>query len=247
MRLNDERRKIMSAIKYCTVKSALPKLIGKHTGQVISNGTVTLDEIAMKVCRDRPAVDEPEFRLSVRAIAAEVRNEVGENLNYVTTGSLCAFAPAISGSLPAMDSPLGEDNVPYVNIVPLSAISAAIGAITPTRESDNNAIKIILDNVEDRLSQKRGTIIGTNEFVITGLNLSASDEGESIQLVKPDGSLASEVTIKDEEGCGQRIIAQLATSVEPGTYILVVNTHGYTTPENAVDTYARKVSAIGGA
>lgn len=237
----------MSAIKYCTVKSALPKLIGKHTGQVLSNGTVTLDEIAVKVCRDRPAVDEPEFKLSVRAIAAELRSEVGENMNYVTTGSLCAFAPAISGSLPAMDSPLGEDNVPYVNIVPLPAVSAAIGAVTPARESENEAVKVILDNIEDRLSKKRGTIIGTNEFVITGLNLSASDEGECIQLVKPDGSLASEVTIKDEEGCGQRIIAQLATSVEPGTYILVVNTHGYTTPESAVDTYAKKVSAIGGA
>lgn len=235
----------MSTIKFYTVKSALPKILDKYTGQVVSNGTMTLGDIAEKVCRDRPAVDEPEFRLSVRAIAAEVRSEVGENLNYVTTGSLCAFAPAISGSLPAMDSPLGEDNALYINIVPLSAVSAMIGAITPTRESVADATKVILDNVEDRLSKKRGTIVGTNEFVVTGLNLSARAEGESMQLVKPDGTLAAEVTVKDEEGCGQRIIAQLATAVEPGSYILVVNTHGYTTPEGDMDTYSKKVSAVG--
>lgn len=233
----------MATLKYMTEKSALESVDGKYTGRFLSNGTVYLDEIARKICRDRPATDEPELTLAARAIAAVVKEEVGENLNYVTTGTLCAFAPAISGSVPAMDSPLGEGNAFYVNIVPLDAISTAIGAVSPARDR-SDAAAVAVDNIEDKATKARGTIIGTHEFVVTGFNLSARAEGESIRLLKPDGSLASEVTVKDEDGCGQRIVAQLAATVESGTYILQINTKGYATPDAEVEAYTKKATVL---
>ena len=231
----------MATMKYITVKSGLDTLNGKYTGQFLSNGSIYLDELAEKICVDRPAVDEPELKLAVRALAAEIKKEVAENLNYVTTGTLCAFAPAISGSVPAMDSALTDENEFYVNVTPLSTLTNRIGAITPTKDK-SDAAKIVIDNIEDKTSHKRGTIVGTREFVLTGYNLSAKAEGESMKLLKSDGTVAAEVTVKSEDGCGQRITAQLAAAVATGDYILQLNTKGYATPDGEVETYSKKVS-----
>ena len=103
-------------MKYVTVKSGLESVNGAYLGQFVSNGTSTLDEVAEKMCKDRPAVDEPEAKLAVRALAAEIREQVGVNLNRVNAGPV-SFEPAISGSLPAMDSALGPENELYVNVV----------------------------------------------------------------------------------------------------------------------------------
>jgi hypothetical protein len=235
----------MATLKYMTKKSALESVDGKYTGRFLSNGTVYLNEIARKICRDRPATDEPELTLAARAIAAVVKEEVGENLNYVTTGTLCAFAPAISGSVPAMDSPLGEDNAFYVNIVPLDAISTAIGAVSPARDR-SDAAAVAVDNIEgqdDQGSRNHNQYTRVRGHRIQPLR---KGRGESIRLLKPDGSLASEMTVKDEDGCSQRIVAQLATTVESGTYILQINTKGYATPDAEVETYT-KTNMVSGA
>lgn len=233
----------MATIKYTTVKTALEPIAGKYTGQSISNGTVYLDEIARKICRNHPVTDEPSLTLAARAIASIIKEEVAERLNYVTTGTLCAFAPAIAGSVPAMDSPLGEDNAFYVNITPLDPLANAIGAISPVRDR-SDAATVSVDNIEDRATKARSTIIGTQEFVITGFNLSARSEGESIRLLNPDGTIASEVTVKNEDGCGQRIVAQLAETVESGTYVLQINTKGYATPDAEVESYTKKATVL---
>lgn len=230
----------MAKMKYITVKSALTKIEGKYTGQFLSNGSVYLDELAKKICKDRPAVDEPELKFCVRALVAEIKAEVVENLNYVTTGTLCAFAPAISGSVPAMDAALGPDNAFYVNVQALAPLANAIGAVVPTRDK-SDAAKIVVDDIEDRASHKRKTIVGTREFVVTGFNLSAKADGESLNVLNPDGTTVTPATVTSEDGCGQRIVAQLSASVPTGNYTLQLNTHGYATPEADVETYTKKI------
>ena len=197
-------------MKYVTVKSGLESVNGAYLGQFVSNGTSTLDEVAEKMCKDRPAVDEPEAKLAVRALAAEIREQVGVNLNRVNAGPV-SFEPAISGSLPAMDSALGPENELYVNVVASDALQKEIAAIVPTRDSAS-AIAVKMDNVED-LASHGPKIVGTKEFVVTGFNLSARQDGEGMALLHLDGTSAAEVTVKEEDGMGQRVNAQLVASV----------------------------------
>ncbi len=233
----------MAKLRYTTIKSALPTIEGKYTGQFLSNGTVYLDELAEKICKDRASADAPELKLAVRALAAEIKEEVVDKLNYVTTGTLCAFAPAISGSLPSMDAALTDENEFYVNIVPLAPLADAIARLTPARGSSLSAA-IVLDSVEDKASKTRDVIIGTREFVLTGHNLSAKADGESVKLLDAEGAVAAVATVKSEDGYGQRIVAQLDDALEPGDYVLQLNTHGYATPDAAVETYTKKVQVL---
>ena len=225
-------------MKYVTVKSGLESVDGAYLGQFVSNGTRFLDDIAAAMCVDRPAVDEPEARLAIRALAAEIREQVGEKLCRVNAGAV-SFEPAISGSLPAMDAPLSEENELYVNIIASDALRRAIGELVPTRDS-SSAIKVVIDNVEDLASHDR-VIVGTREFVVTGYNLSARLEGEGLSLAEDDGTPAAAVTVKAEDGMGQRINAQLAAAVPAGDYRLQLTTHGYSTPDADVETYTKKV------
>ncbi len=233
----------MAKLNYITTKSALETLEGKYTGLFLSNGSVGLDELAEKICKDRPAIDAPEVKLAVRALAAEVKREVAENLNYVTTGTLCAFAPAISGSLPSMDAELTAENGFYVNVTPLATLSDAIGRLTPARGA-SDASKIVLDDVADSASKRRGIIVGTREFVLTGHNLSSGGDGESVKVLNADGTVAAVASVKGEDGCGQRITAQLDEALPAGGYVLQLATRGYATPDADVETYAKKVQVL---
>ena len=226
-------------MRFVTVKSGLESVDGAYLGQFVSNGTSFLDDIVRKMCEDRPAVDEPEARLAVRAIAAEIKEQVGDKLYRVNAGDV-SFEPAILGSLPSMDAPLAEENTLYVNIIASDAIKKAVGAIVPTRAS-SGSIKVAIDNVED-LASRRRVIVGTREFVVTGFNLSARQEGEGMALANGDGSAAAAVTVRDEDGMGQRVNAQLAAAVPAGNYLLRLSTHGYSTPDAEVETYTKRVA-----
>ena len=227
-------------MKYVLVKTELEPVAGKYLGQILYNGSIDLEGIAEKVCENRPEIDEPEFVLAVRAIAAEIRREVVDNGMYVQVESLCGFALAISGSVPAMDSPLTDDNKWYVNITPHESIRARLAGIIPTRGRASDAM-VVMDNVEDLASGDRD-IVGTREFVLTGRNLSATKDGEGLSLVGPDGADVAAASVKDEDGMGQRVNAQLDSAVRAGSYLLRLKTHGYSTPEAQVESYTKKVA-----
>ena len=225
-------------MNYITVKSGLESLDGAYTGQFVSNGTVDLDGIAKKMCVNRPAIDEPEVKLAVRALAAEIKELVGNGLFRVNAG-VVSFEPAISGSLPSMDASLTEENNLYVNIIAADSIKREVGAIVPTRSSAN-AVKVALDNVEDVLERVR-KIVGIHEFVVTGTNLSARLPDEGMELLSKEGSVVTEVRCYEKDGMGQRIFASLPVFVPSGNYTLQLRTHGYSTPDADVETYTKKV------
>lgn len=230
-------------LKFTKVKSGFEKLEGKYTGQFVSNGSDGLDEIADAICASHPTLGRAEVKLVVRALAAEVRRAVGDDLNYVSTGSIAGLSPAISGSVPSMDSALTEgENEIYVNIVALDHLRNVIGALTPTAEA-TSPTGVKLDYVEDAATHERGVIKGTTEFVLTGHNISARLLGESLALIKDDGSVLSAATlVGEDDGNGQRIHARLATAVPAGAYRLRLITHGYATPTADVETYTKKVA-----
>ena len=225
-------------MNYITVKSGLESLDGAYTGQFVSNGTVDLDGIAKKMCINRPAIDEPEVKLAVRALAAEIKELVGNGLFRVNAG-MVSFEPAISGSLPSMDASLTEENELYVNIVASESIKREIGAVVPTRSSAN-AVKVVLDNVEDVEKHVR-KIFGIHEFVVTGTNLSARLPDEGMELLSKEGNVMTEVRCYEKDGMGQRIFASLPVFVPSGTYTLQLRTRGYSTPDADVETYTKKV------
>ena len=86
-------------------------------------------------------------------------------------------------------------------------------------------------------------IKGTSDFVLTGLNISARSAGESLALLKDDGTVASAVTLSGgDDGLGQRIVASLASAVQPGSYRLRLVTRGYATPAAEPETYMKRVT-----
>jgi hypothetical protein len=228
-------------MNYITVKSGFESLEGAYTGQFVSNGTIDLDGVAKKMCVNRPAIDEPEVKLAMRALAAEIKEQVGNGLYRVNAG-MVSFEPAISGSLPSMDASLTEENELYVNIVASESIKREIGAVVPTRSSAN-AVKVILDNVEDVEKHVR-KIFGIHEFVVTGTNLSARLPDEGMELLSKEGNVMTEVRCYEKDGMGQRIFGNLPIFVPSGVYTLQLKTHGYSTPDADVETYTKKVEVV---
>ena len=230
-------------LKFTKVKSGFEKLEGKYTGQFISNGSDGLDELVEGICAEHPTIGSAELKLAIRALGAEVRKAIGEDQNYVSTGSIAGLAPAISGSVPAMDSALVEgENELYVNVVALDHLRSVVGALTPSQDTTDSA-GVRLDYIEDVATKERGVIKGTGEFVLTGRNLSVKAEGETLALVAPNGeAIAVTIVEGDEDGFGQRIRARLADAAAAGEYRLRLNTRGYATPSGDVETYTKKVT-----
>lgn len=232
-------------LKFTKVKSAFEKLDGKYTGQFVSNGSDGLDEIADAICAAHPTMGRAEVKLAIRALASEVRKAVGDDLNYVTTGTVAGFEPAISGSVAAMDSALtAGENEFYVNVVALDHLRNVIGALVPTPDAASSS-GVRIDYVEDATTHERGVIRGTTQFVMTGRNISANREGESLALVADDGSVLSAVTLVPEvDGCGQRIRGSLVTAVPAGDYRLRLVSRGYAPGTGDAETYLKKVSVL---
>lgn len=230
-------------LKFTKVKSGFEKLEGKYTGLFISNGSDGLDDIVDDICAAHPTIGRAELKLAIRGLAAEVRRAVGDDLNYVSAGSVAGLAPAISGSVPSMDSPLTEgENELYVNVVALDHLRGVIGALTPSQDATGTS-GVRIDYVEDVATKEKGVIKGTAEFVLTGRNLSARNEGESLALVAENGTeIAVTVVSGEDDVPGQRIKAHLATAAAAGEYRLRLNTRGYATPEADVESYTKKVT-----
>lgn len=231
-------------LRFTKVKSGFEKLEGKYTGQFVSNGSDGLDEIADAICAKHPTLGRAEVKLAIRALAAEIRRAIGDDLNYVSTGSVAGLSPAISGSVASMDSALTDgENEFYVNIVALDHLRSVIGALTPTADAPASGVRI--DYVEDPATHERGVIRGTADFVVTGHDISANKPGESLALLAADDSVLSEVTlVGSDDGCGQRIRAKLASSVADGTYRLRLISRGYASENADPETYLKKVSVL---
>ena len=67
-------------IKFVLNRSGLEKLDGKYTAQPISNGVVSLEEIAEKISKDRTAIDkaDAEFEAFLLELLSEMQVTIPE-------------------------------------------------------------------------------------------------------------------------------------------------------------------------
>lgn len=231
------------AIKYTLTKSELTPIVGLYVARIIANGTIGIAQLSARMRDGRSIVEDADARLVISALAEEIATELVINHNRVDFFGLLTFELAIDGSLTSMDGALGEENAIYIAIHPSDSLRTEAAKILPMRESAA-LTQVKIDNVED-LATHQKAFVTTNEAVITGRNLSATGEGESLVLKNPDGTIASQVTVLEKDGHGERIYCKLATAVPTGTYILELTTNGYATPGGGSNTYTKSVSTIG--
>lgn len=227
-------------VTYKKVKCALDGYTDKFTGIINHAGQSDLDAIVDAIVATRTYLDAPTVKMIIAQLASEVLYDVGSSLRTINTGYL-VFEPAVTGSVPAFDSALDPDvNRLYINIRTGDRIRKGVAQITPAK-SDEEAAVCYIDHVEDSGTGEYYVISGTSDFVVTGLNISASREGESLTLVK-NGETVATATIKGEDGMGQRIEAAFATAPAAGEYKLVLTSRGYSTPTGEAMTYSRNVT-----
>ena len=215
-------------LKFVLVKNTLPTAKEPYNGQFVSNGTTALDAFAEKVCAGRTNIDAPTLKLILRTAFAFLAEDMAENVFRYQTG-LLTFEPAIEGSLPSMDAPLTDENPLVVAVRLASDFVREIGAAVPTRDSDD-AISVKIDDVLDVEAEKYSQVTGGKRFQVTGKNISVRGEGESLAVAGPDG-VAHPCTVVEEDGMGQRIVAEAAADADPGKGAILLTTRGYATPD----------------
>ena len=225
-------------IKYTLTKANFETALGKYFALILNNGTHDLAAISAKMQDGRPAIEDADVKLTIAALVDAVTEEVVVNHNRVDLGTF-SVELAISGSVQSMDGALTEANEIYILLTPSDAFRNEVAKIIPSRASSDK-VRVKLENVED-LATHRKLICGTGEFVLTGSGLSAKREGESLVLCMLDGEEVVAATVLAKEGMGERIYAQLAESVESGTYLLRLVTRGYYTPDAEPESYTKKV------
>ena len=113
----------------------------------------------------------------------------------------------------------------------------------PVRVDDSEVVPKLFAE-EDEASHAQGTIVGTGVFILTGRNLSASGEGEGVQLVDSVG--ATHVATVTEGRRGQRVEAHFATAPVAGKATLTLLTHGFLTPDGRLHSLAKTVTVLTG-
>ena len=215
-------------LKFVLVKNGLPTVKDPYNGQFVSNGTTALDAFAEKVCAGRTNIDAPTLKLILRTAFAFVAEDMAENVFRYQTG-LLTFEPAIEGSLASMDAALTDKN-PLVIAVRLgSEFVREIAGIVPARDSDD-VISVKIDDVLDVAAEKYHQVTGGKRFQVTGKNISARGEGEGLAVAGPDG-VAHPCTVVEEDGMGQRIVAEAPVDADVGRGAILLTTRGYATPD----------------
>ena len=215
-------------LKFVLVKNSLPTAKDPYNGQFVSNGTTWIDGFCEKICKGRTNIDAPTLKLILRTAFAFIAEDMAENVFRYQTG-LLTFEPAIEGSLPSMDAPLTDENPLVIAVRLASDFAREIGAAVPTRDSDD-VISVKIDDVLDIEADKCGQITGGKRFKMTGKNISARGEGEGLAVAGPDG-VAHPCTVVEEDGMGQRIVAEAPADADPGKGAILLTTRGYATPD----------------
>ena len=228
-------------LKFVLVKNNLPTAKEPYLGQFVSNGTTALDALCEKVCAGRTNIDAPTLKLILRTALAFVAEDMAENVFRYQTG-LLTFEPAIEGSLPSMDAPLTDENPIVVAVRLAGEFVREIGAAVPSRDSDD-AISVKIDDVLDLETEVRQQVTGRCRFQLTGRNISARGEGESLAVAGPDG-VAHACPVVEEDGMGQRIVAEAPAGVTPGKGAVLLSTRGYATPDGETVQLKKQVTVL---
>ena len=232
-------------IRFTTALSTLttPEAAGKYFARVINSDKVAdLNTIAEQCAKDNPELTPARVKLVIRSLAATIRGALAEGKSVDTPWGYARCI--IRGTLPSMDAAADEVENPaevdFNNGTDLRAWETTLVGYNTGLDDESGNIKIL--DEEDASSKRKGVIVGTAEFVLTGYNLSGDGDGESLALVKLDGTLAATCSVTGGDGLGQRISARLATAVTAGKYKLLLTTHGYSTQSAPLQRLTKNVT-----
>lgn len=232
-----------ATMKYVLVKNALPTAKEPYNGLFVSNGSVDIDGFAETICAERTNLDAPTLKLILRTAFKFIADDMAEKVFRYNTGDL-VFEPAIGGSLESMNAALGEENEVYVAVRLAQDVVKAIGQIVPSRDSDDS-VGVRLDSVLEVGTNTIGQVGRIAPFQLTGKNLSARGEGESIVVTDAAGA-SHEATVDETDGAGQRLTAHLGGGAALGKATLVLTSRGYNTPDGELVTVRKNVTIVEG-
>lgn len=199
--------------------------------------TVSYAEFAERIAARWPEFDATRLKAFVSILGEAIRDYIAEGYR-VNLNNWIAVEPGISGSVAAIDAPLTAEN----KLVPqfTSYVNNLLDDAMPINTASGADI-IKIDRVEDTSTHIVNVIKGVNVFVLTGANLHATGEGESLTIVAPGGAkyTAQIVTEGVDSGTGERIYARLAQAIPAGRYNLELVSRGGVA-DGALQTVAKK-------
>ena len=225
---------------YSLVRNTLPGTTGYHralTHVDSVDGTAIFNGVASRLPGQTAAVIELFWNALIEVIIEYM-------VTYQYRLSVCGntFALAIPGSAESVNGKPSEEA--YVSITPSAAMRNAVSGIRPVYRADETdtpvlkSVGCLAGNVLDQIS-------GTDSFRLTGSNISAEGDDETITVIAADGTEAiAEVT--EEDGYGMFITAHLQVALPPGKGKVVLMTHGKRTPEGELHQCVKSVTIIAG-
>ena len=225
---------------YSLVPNTLPETDGYHAA-VSHVGTVDAATFYSRVAKRRAGLDASTAELVLSSVCGTVAEMLQERQCRVALGDV-SFELAIPGSTDSVDGAMAGPA--YVAVRPSAAIRNAAAGVTPVYSAGDGERTEVF-SVENLAAHRLGEIAGTEAFRLTGCNISASGEGESLKVVAADGTEAfAEVT--DEDGLGKFITAHLPAALPPGKGRVVLTTRGKRTPEGEPRPLPKSVTILAG-
>ena len=211
-------------MRYTKATSTLPDKEGLLVGYFVSNGTLDEDGFTAMMSENRPNIDQPASRMMLRALWEVIGSGMGANPCRYSLGPV-SFDPMVFGSAPAVNSPLAEGQYLGIGVRFDEKLRNCLSDIEPICVSQEFG-DVRLMRVMDEASETPKVIDGVKPFVLSGVNITASAEGETIRVVH-DGGAEVEAQVVSESGPGQRIVARLATPLPAGKARICLATHGF--------------------
>ena len=205
-----------------------------YKGQVIHTGSYDEAAIQAAVEADNPQMTEPLAGLtSSTLLTYGVQNITDEVKRFNFGSDYFAFEPAIEGSVPSVDSALGDDNTPYVNVVGGNALNQRLAKITPVIVNDDLG-DVVCKSVEATYEGvfHKNEIYGESEATLIGRELSFNSSlGEKIELVNATtDAVVATASVVSTSATAQRVTFKFTTDIASGDYKLRCSSRGRNTP-----------------
>ena len=195
--------------------------------RVVSNGEVHLDDILQEVAK-QTGWTLPTVRMYYNAFFEQLKEELQQG-NKVKT-AIGTFEPAISGTVPHVDSPIDpEKNKVYVKVTPPVAWQKKLAKLTPVMVGGPESELMVAEVFTGALGAKGyNVVVSGQSFVVTGdgfledgvLSVSLKDaKGVSHDVtVEARKKTALVCTFAGAAAKGKAILEVVLAGEEPDTY-----------------------------
>ena len=164
-----------------------------YLGRVVSNGEAHLDDILQEVAKNT-GWTLPTVRMYYNVFLEQLKDELQKG-NKVKT-ALGTFEPAISGTVPYVDSPLDpKKNKVYIKVTPPAELQKALAKLTPVIVGGPESDLAIREVFTGSLGAKGYNVVKSGEsFVVTGDGF--LDGGELTVTLKDAKGVSHAVTVE---------------------------------------------------